>query len=138
VLWLCGRDWVEAVTHSFLARPHSLSDWQAMRLTLTDVVGSLARSRPGLLLCQRTVAFSPSHCGRTLDHQDSDIQELAKAVATRRCLRQPDQSCMLVAMISLLTYRRALDVWLEGPVSRAPVEVFAEEFRLLSDLLSRP
>jgi hypothetical protein len=45
---------------------------------------------------------------------------------------------MLVAMISLLTYRRALDVWLEGPVSRAAVEVFAEEFRLLDDLLSRP
>ena len=138
VLWLRERDWVEEVIHGFLARPRSFSDWEAMRLTMTDVVGSMARSRPGLLLFQKAVASSPTLRGRTLDHQQSDIKELAKAVATRRCLRQPDQSCMLVAMISLLTYRRALDVWLEGPVSRAPVEVFAEEFRLLSDLLSRP
>jgi hypothetical protein len=74
----------------------------------------MARSRPGLLPFQRAVASSPTLRGRTLDHQQSDIQELAKAVATRQGLRQPDESCMLVAMISLLAYRRALEVWLDA------------------------
>ena len=137
VLWLRERDWVETVIHGFLAQPKSLSDWEAMRLTLTDIVGTMARGRTGLLLFQRAVASSPTLRGRDFDHQQRDIQDLAEAVAKRRRLRQPDESCVLVATISLLIYRRALDVWLAGPASRTPGEVLAEEFRLFGTLRRR-
>lgn len=131
VLWLRERDWVEAVIEGFLAQPKSLGDWEAMRRTLSTAVETMARGRPGLLLFQRAVASSPMLRGRAFDHQQRDIQELADAVAQRRSLRAPDESAFLVAMFSLLTYRRALDVWLAGPASRTPADVLEEEFHLL-------
>lgn len=134
VLWLRERDWVESVTQSFLAQPESLSDWEALRLTLIAVAGGLARGRAGLLLFQRAVASSATLRGRAHDHQQRDIADLADVVAERRGLTEPDESCVLLATIGLITYRRALDVWLAGPASLDLTEVQVREFSLLSGL----
>jgi AcrR family transcriptional regulator len=137
VLWLRERDWVEAVMKAFLGQPRSLSDWEAMRRTLIEAVGTLARGRPGLLLFQRAVASSPTLRGRAQDHQQRDIKDLAETVAARRHQTQPDESCLLLASLAIITYRRALDVWLASPASVDPTEVLEEEFSLLSAIFRR-
>ena len=66
----------------------------------------------------------------------SVVRPLAQAIATRRGQRSPDEACILLAAITLLAYRRALEIWLGGPANADLAKVITKEFKLLSQQLS--
>jgi hypothetical protein len=62
---------------------------------------------------------------------------MARAIAARRGLPSVDEGCTLLASIGLVTYRRALDTWLDGSGSTELGDVVTEEFEILQAQFSR-
>ena len=136
VLFVGQYGWFQSFTSAFLNHPRTVSEYEAISQTLVGLAGSLAPRRKALLLYERAVASSPALRGRVHDNLQEEISVVADAIATRRELKQPDESCLLLAHISLVTNRRALTQWLEGPANVDPGEVIAAEFELLSGMLT--
>jgi AcrR family transcriptional regulator len=133
VLFFGERDWIQRIAGEYPGQPASLSDLGAMCLTIADLAPRLTRRRQSLLLFMRAVASSPTLRGLDSDHQRENTDALAVAIATRRGLPLPDESCALLAAISLLAYRRALDKWLAGCEADDLRTVITDEFRLLKE-----
>ena len=127
------REWNQSVVDTYPSQPDSLRDIDAMSATFADHAPRVARRRQSLLLYERALASSPMLRGQVQDHLREDIEELAKAVAIRRGLADPDEACALLAAVGLMTFRRAIDTWLAGPASIDLKAVVVEEFRLLTE-----
>jgi AcrR family transcriptional regulator len=136
VLFVGEYGFFQSFTAEFLDQPASLSDVAAIRATLVSLAPGLMRSRRALHLYERAIASSPTLRGRVRDRQQEDIATMADAIARRRGLTRADDSCALLAAVSLLTHRRALTAWLEGPANAEPSAVIAHHFDLLSELFS--
>lgn len=136
VLFVGESGWFRSFTQQFLAQPTSMTDIEAFRATLIDLAQGFVKIRRAQLLYERAVASSPTLRGGVVDHQQEDIRTLAAAVAERRELSEPDESCGLLATVVLVTYRRGLTRWLAGPASVDPSDVIAEQFDLLVEIFS--
>jgi AcrR family transcriptional regulator len=134
VLLIGRHGFVQAFIGVYLAQPAAASHVDAMCASFRVLAPGMACSRQALLLYEEAVASSATLRGRVHDHVVEDTAALAEAVATRRGLSDPDESCALLAAVGLLANRRALDRWLAGPASVALDEVVADEFGLLADL----
>jgi AcrR family transcriptional regulator len=134
VLFLGEHAWIQALGADFLTQPDSMSDIEAMCASFVIAAPGLSRSRQYLLLWEKAIASSPTLRGRQLDGQLDDAGTVAKAIAARRGLPDPDERCRLLASVGLLTHRRALTRWLQSPAGTDLGEVIADEFALLSDL----
>ena len=128
---------IDAIAAEFLAQPARLSDVDAMCAAFLSAASGFAKNRKYLLLYQRAIASSTTLRGRQQDHRREDDALLAKAVATRRGLGRPDESCVLLATVAFLTLRRALDRWLAGPARADLGGAITEEFERLATLFAR-
>jgi hypothetical protein len=117
-------------------QPLSVGDLQAVRASILLTTAPLANGRERLLLYSRAVASSPTLRGREQDHHRENARTLAAAIAARRGVEAPDRRSTMVSRIAMLTYRRALDLWLGGPESVDLGSVIAAEFDLLEDVLT--
>jgi len=133
VLFVGETAWVESFSEVYLAQADSLTDLDAMCATLVELAPGLARSRRALRLYGRAVASSPMLRGQEQEHQREDVENLAEAIAARRGLSSADEASTLLAAVGVLTYRRALDAWLTGPMTADLGAIIAEEFGLLSE-----
>jgi AcrR family transcriptional regulator len=131
VLFLGERQWLDTFADVYPAQARSLSDIRAMAVTISELAAPLARGRRSMQLYERAVASSAALRGREQDHRDEDVAMMATAIAARRGLAAVDEGCVLLASIGLMTYRRALDAWLNGPGGAELGDVIAEEFALL-------
>ena len=95
------------------------------------VAPELAKRRKSLGLYERAVASSVTLRGGVQDHVQQDIATLAEAIAQRRELAEPDESCTLLAAVVLVTYRRAVLRWLAGPATKNPRDIIDDELQLL-------
>ncbi|HET6953531.1 MAG TPA: TetR family transcriptional regulator [Acidimicrobiales bacterium] len=136
VLFLGEYGWFQSFTKKFLAQPASMRDVEALKETLLEFAPGLRQRRRALLLYERAVASSSTLRGGVHDHQQEDIATLARAVAERRRLEQPDDYCMLLATVCLVTYRRSLFLWLAGPGRGDPGTLIAKHFDLLVDVFT--
>lgn len=136
VLFVGEYGLLQSMTKQFLDQPDSLSDLEALRDTFLSVAPRFATGRRSFLLYERAIASSVTLRGRVQEHIQQDVQTLATAVAQRRCLDEPDEGCGLLAAIMLVTYRRALTRWREGPANGNLSKVIANEFDLLTGLLT--
>jgi AcrR family transcriptional regulator len=137
VLYHGERDWVQTVIDAYPDQPPSLNDLDAMRVTLEALAPHLEKSRRSLGLYQRAVESSPTLRGSEHDHQRESTDVLANAIATRRGQSSPDEGCILLASVALLTYRRALDVWLNAPSGADLAAAITREFKLLTEQIGR-
>jgi AcrR family transcriptional regulator len=137
VLFFGEHAWIQALGADFLTQPETMSDIEAMCASFVVAAPGLTRSRQYLLLWEKAIASSPTLRGRQLDGQLDDAATVAKAIAARGGLADPDERCRLLASIGLLTHRRALNRWLQAPAGTDLGEVITEEFAMLSDL-SKP
>lgn len=133
-LFLGEEGWIENMTVTFRDRPDSLSDLEALKETLATLAPRFNQSRKAQIMYEKSVQSSPTLRGR--EHQQRDIAIVASAIAARRGLCTPDESCSLAASTALMAHRRALDTWLAGPASVDPAEVIREQFDNLGDLLA--
>ncbi len=135
VLFVGEYGWFQSLTKLFLAQPGTLSDIDALQQTLIDFAPRLTPGRRSLLLYERAIASSPTLRGRVHDNLQDDIVTVAAAVAERRGRAEADDGCMLLAVIVLATYRRALTSWIAGPAKIELGDMIAGEFELLRDQL---
>jgi AcrR family transcriptional regulator len=131
VLFVGEYGWFQSFTKQFLEQPEELGDLEAMRATLDDLAPGLTKIRRALVLYERAVASSPTLRGGVLDHQVEDIATIADAIASRRGLDGADESCLVLAAIVLMLYRRGVMQWLAGPATADPRELIATQFDLL-------
>jgi AcrR family transcriptional regulator len=136
VLYHGERDWVQTVIDAYPTQPTLLNDLDAMRVTFEDLAPQLGRSRRSLALYQKAVDSSPTLRGSEQDHQMESTDILAQAIATRRGRTTPDEGCRLLAAIAMLTYRRAVSIWLNGSGTATLATVITKEFKLLAEQLS--
>ena len=131
VLFVGEYGWFQSFTTHFLAQSTDLSDFEAARITLRELIKDMPKIRKALVLYERAIASSTTLRGVLSDRQQHDIVTLAKAIATRRDLAKPDQACTVLATTVLTMYRRAFMQWLGGPASVDPSKVVDEIFDLL-------
>ena len=134
LLYIGEHDWIQAFTESLPNQPTSFSDLEALCATIVELTPRVARRRQSLILFNRAIASSRTLRGLDHDHERDNTILLAKAVAARRQRRTPDEACMLLGAITLLAYRRALDIWLNGPSDIELADVVKKEFKVLSEL----
>lgn len=135
VLFVGEVRWLQSFATAFLAQPATSSDFEAARDALVDLSAGLMKSRRALKLYDKAVASSPTLRGRVQEHQQQDIATIAAAVATRRTLPAPDESCTLVGAVVLLVFNRARGRWLAGRASVDFAGLIVEEFGLLRSML---
>ncbi len=138
VLFLGEPEWLQSFAEVYPAQPRALGDVDAMCTTLTELASGLLRGRRAMQLYQRAVASSATLRGREQDHRQEDVTNMAAAIAVRRGLREVDESCLLLASIGLVTYWRAIDVWLNGPGGTDLRTVIVDEFNHLARLMGGP
>jgi AcrR family transcriptional regulator len=132
VLFSGEHAWLQSFAGYYLNQPDSLSDAEAMCAALVAAGADFGLSRPALRQYKRALASSPTLRGREADHQEQDAEQVAKAIADRRGLPYADETCAVLAAVGVLTFRRALDVWLAGPARIGLSDVIVEEFGLLA------
>jgi AcrR family transcriptional regulator len=134
VLFVGEDDWFQSFMAEFVKQPRTLNEVDAMRATFLGLAPGHVRVRKALLLYERAVASSATLRGGVHDRQQIDIGKLAAAVAERRGQARPDESCALLAAISLLTYRRALTEWLTLPADADLEALITDRFETLKRL----
>ena len=130
VLYLHERLWFQSLTETFLDQPHTLSDVEALKATYVELAPEFAPKRRSLLLYTKALASSTTLRGRQQDRYVEDVEEVARAVATRRGIAAPDEVCFLLGAVSLMVHRRALDAWIDDGDIELGTRV-AEEFEIL-------
>jgi AcrR family transcriptional regulator len=135
VLFVGEYDWFQSFTTDYAKQPRELSDVDAMLKTLLKLTPDHVKRRRALVLYEKAVASSPTLRGGVHDRLQNDIATVAGAVAKRRGLAKPDESCLLLAAVFLLTHRRALTAWLAGPASGDLAAIISGNFELLKELL---
>lgn len=113
-----------------------MRDLDAICATIVEISPRLAHRRQSLLLFNHAIASSRTLRGLDRDHVQENTVVFSRAIATRRHERTPDEACKLLAAISLLAYRRALEVWLEGPSSIELANTVEKEFKVLNQLFA--
>jgi AcrR family transcriptional regulator len=136
VLFVGEYDWLQSFTADYAKHPLTLSDIDAIQKTLVNLAPGTEKRRRAQVLYERAVASSPTLRGGVHDRQQHDIATIAEAVAKRRGLKRPDESCFLLGAIGLLTHRRALTAWLEGPATADLATIIANNFELLKGLFA--
>jgi len=136
VLFLGETGWFQSFTEQLLAQPETLSDVAAILETLLSLAPQLTRIRRALLLYERAVASSPTLRGGVHDRQQEEIGTVADAIARRQGLDEPDDRCMLIGTICLVTYRRSITQWLAGPANADPTTVVSRNFELLAEVFA--
>jgi AcrR family transcriptional regulator len=136
VLYHGEHDWVQAFIDIFPTQPDTVSDIEAMRVTLESLASRLGKSRRSMLLYQQAVDSSPTLRGHEQAHQLQDTEILARAIAKRRGRTGPDEACTLLAAVTLLVYRRALDLWLAGPPTGSLAKAINKQFKVLIGVIT--
>jgi AcrR family transcriptional regulator len=138
VLFVGEYLWFERFSAEFMAKPLSMSDPEAMLEALLVTAPGIAKIRRALFIYERATASSATLRGRVADHQQADILRLTEMMETRRGVASPDADHSLTAAVCLLTYRRAVMRWVNGPAAADPADAIREEFALLREMYSTP
>ena len=138
VLFVGQYDWLQSFTADYANQPTTLGDIDAIRMTFIDLAPVTEKRRRAQVLYERAVASSPTLRGGVHDRQQHDVGIIAEAVAKRRGLDKPDESCFLLGAVGLMTHRRALTAWLDGPATSDLTAIIADYFEVLKGLFVPP
>jgi AcrR family transcriptional regulator len=135
VLYVGEAEWIHNVLAELADQPASVGDLAAVRAAILAATTPMSHRRSALAKYAKAVASSPTLRGREQDYHRANAHMLAEAIAARRGVEAPDRRSTMLARISLLTYRRALDLWLGGPDTAELRDVISGEFDLLEDVV---
>jgi AcrR family transcriptional regulator len=136
VLFFGEYDFIRSFTGLYLAQPDTVSEIDAIRTCFVTLAPGVARLRNRIGLYRQAVASSLMLRGRERKIHEENVETVARAIAERRGLTAADESCELLAAISLLVLERTMTRWLNGPVRTAFAGVIEAEFATLGRLVS--
>jgi len=132
VLFFGGEDFNAAVVRALPGQPPELDDLSAVAATMQELVPLVVPLKPRILLFFRAVdgslVVAGKHAQATAGHQAA----LARALAARRGLPDPDGRCLLAAALAGVAMNRAYAEWLDS--GRDLVALTSESFALLRDV----
>jgi AcrR family transcriptional regulator len=136
LLFFGEQDWFESMADEYPRQPESLSDLEALISVIELQTPRLSRRRHWLLLFDRAIASSPTLRGLEEDHHLQNTEVLAQAIAARRGKSRADEGAHLLAAVVVLTYRRAVDIWLAGSPKGDLSKIITKEFSLLREQIT--
>ncbi len=105
------------------SQPHSMSDIEALRAALVATAPTNEPAFGRIRMLREALSSSAALRGRDFDQRNIGEQAMARALADRRQLDEPDPEARLAAVIGFAVLRTAMDRWLDlpGPTPLAPL-----------------
>jgi AcrR family transcriptional regulator len=129
------------VAPAIRSQPLSLSDLDALRTALVATAPSNEPAVGRIRMLREALSSSAALRGRDFDQRSLSEQAMARALADRRRLAEPDHEARLAAVVGFAILRTAMDRWLDlpDPTPLSPlIEAEFDRARLLiSDLEDR-
>jgi AcrR family transcriptional regulator len=97
------------------SQPQSLSDLEALRAALVATAPSNEPSVGRIRMLREALSSSAALRGRDFDQRSLGEQAMARALADRRQLDEPDHEATLAAVVGFAILRTAMDRWLDLP-----------------------
>ncbi len=97
------------------SQPPSLSDVEALRAALVATAPANEPAVARIRMLREALSSSAALRGRNFDQRNIGEQAMARALADRRHLDEPDPEARLAAVIGFAVLRTAMDHWLDLP-----------------------
>jgi AcrR family transcriptional regulator len=104
-----------AVAPAIRAQPASMSDIEALRTALVATAPTNEPALARIRMLREALSSSAALRGRDFDQRNLSEQAMARALADRRQLDQPDREARLAAILGFAILRTAMDRWLDLP-----------------------
>jgi AcrR family transcriptional regulator len=96
-------------------QPHSLSDMDALRAALVTTAPANEPAVGRIRMLREALSSSAALRGRDFDQRNLGEHAMARALADRRQLDEPDAEARLAAVLGFAVLRTAMDRWLDLP-----------------------
>ncbi len=113
---------------AIIGQPPTLSDLEVLRAALVLTVPNTEPAFAQLRNLRSALSSSAALRGRDFDRRNLAEDDMARALAERRKLKQPDPEARLAAAIALAVLRVAMDQWLESPDPTPLAPLIEREF----------
>ena len=97
------------------SQPPSLSDLEALRSALVATAPSNEPAAGRIRMLREALSSSAALRGRNFDQRSLSEDAMARALADRRQLSEPDREARLAAVVGFAILRTAMDRWLDLP-----------------------
>jgi AcrR family transcriptional regulator len=97
------------------SQPPSLSDVEALRAALIATAPTNEPAVGRIRMLREALSSSAALRGRDFDQRNLGEQAMARALADRRHLDEPDPEARLAAVVGFAVLRTAMDRWLDLP-----------------------
>jgi AcrR family transcriptional regulator len=104
-----------AAASAIRSQPHSLSDVEALRAALVATAPTTEPAVRRIRMLREALSSSAALRGRDFDQRNLGEQAMARALADRRRLKEPDAEARLAAVVGFAILRTAMDRWLDLP-----------------------
>jgi AcrR family transcriptional regulator len=124
--------WVQTFGQRLPLQATSVSDFDAMRATFVDITSMHMGRRTALAQYRKALASSVKLRGCEDDHQRDSIVRIATAIAARHGKASPGERELMLGELGIMTYWRAVGIWLNARARADLGHVVAREFDLLA------
>ncbi len=97
------------------SQPPSMSDMEALRAALVATAPTNEPAVARIRMLREALSSSAALRGRDFDQRNLSERAMARALADRRQLSEPDPEARLAAVIGFAVLRTAMDRWLDLP-----------------------
>jgi AcrR family transcriptional regulator len=104
-----------AAASAIRGQPHSLSDMEALRAALVATAPANEPAAGRIRMLREALSSSAALRGRDFDQRNLGEHAMARALADRRQLAEPDPEARLAAVVGFAILRTAMDHWLDLP-----------------------
>jgi AcrR family transcriptional regulator len=119
-------------------QPASLSDFAALRAALVATAPQNEPAVTRIRMLREALSSSAALRGRDFDQRNLSEQAMARALADRRQLDEPDHEARLSAIVGFAILRTAMDGWLDLPDPTPLGPLIAAEFDRAQHFLGQP
>ena len=132
VLFFGGDHFNQAVVRALPAQPQEIGDLAALAAVLIDIAPRIVPLKQRIRLYYKAVESSTALLGQHARANATHNAALAVALAARRGLARPDESCHLAAAVATATIGRTFRLWLAS--RRDLAELIKDSFASLRAL----
>jgi AcrR family transcriptional regulator len=117
------------------SQPPSMSDIEALRAALVATAPTNEPAFGRIRMLREALSSSAALRGRDFDQRNVGEQAMARALADRRRLDEPDPEARLAAVIGFAVLRTAIDQWLDLPDPTPLAPLIETEFDRAANLM---